>query len=135
MSRFAVILTTGNGVHYGYGPIEDPEHARQFAAFLSREVDPAEVVKLIDPIDELLAFHRRNHDGDERTIGWPPKPGDIWQDKGGDRWACTRTNGPNSYLTCLARVADDNAEEIWRQHGPMTYVASIPPTKDEEPPF
>lgn len=140
MSRYVVILNTGLGQH-AFGPIEDREYARRFAAFMTREVDPAEAVKLIDPLDELLAYEKRmeglaKDEPAKRPLNWPPSPGEIWQDKGGDRWVCTRATGPGvSYLTCLARMADDSAEEIWRQHGPMSRISFIAPTEEEEPPF
>lgn len=133
---YIVLLDSGPGRRHAYGPIEDPEHARGFAEFMTREVDPAEPLKLIDPIDEMLANYR-NRQPEERPIGWPPRPGEIWQDKNGDRWACCRVpnHGDVSYLICLAKQADDSAEEIWRQYGPMTRVQFVAPTLDEEPPF
>lgn len=133
MTRWIVLLDSGRGARCAYGPMDDPDMAEQFAAFLSRQVDPAAVLKLLDPVDEVLGFiNRQPQLPDARPIGWPPEAGDIWQDKAGDRWACVRA--PHPYLTCLARPADDNAEEIWRVYGPMTRVEFVAPNV-EEPPF
>jgi hypothetical protein len=52
---FVVILDTGLDPIV-YGPTEDEDTARDFAAFMTREVDPATVHKLHSPTRELLAF-------------------------------------------------------------------------------
>jgi hypothetical protein len=125
---------------YVYGPLDDGQIAARFADFMTTEVDPARAYRIEPPTPELLLFWNRTIKGEpttsKRPVGWPPSPGEVWQDRGGDRWVCARVTGKNvSYLTCLARMADDNAEEIWRQYGPMTRVQFVAPTKDEEPPF
>jgi hypothetical protein len=118
-----------------FGPFREAKDADDFAAFLTMEVDPA--VPLMSPTRELLSFwHQQRTRANPRPIGWPPKPGDIWEDDSGDRWVCVRTPNANvSYLQCLARGADDAAEEIWRMFGPMTRIQYVAPTNNEEPPF
>ena len=68
---------------------------------------------------------------------WPPKPGDIWQDREGNRWVCTPVTGGGSYLSCLAHHGEDSAEAIWEMHGPMTrlyrYAVSADPSEVECP--
>lgn len=53
-----VILKSGKGRTYAYGPFHDRDEAIHFAEFLSKEVDPAEVVPLFSPVDELLGYWR-----------------------------------------------------------------------------
>jgi hypothetical protein len=124
---------------YVYGLLPDKGTACRFADFLTTEVDPAHAYRLESPVPELLLFWNRtvkNGPGTPRMpLGWPPSPGEVWEDRDGNRWVCIRTTGKHSYLVCLARTADDSAEEIWRQHGPMTRVQLVAPTKNEEPPF
>jgi len=70
---------------------------------------------------------------DERPEFWPPQPGHIWQDRDKDRWICTGTTSKTPYLVCVARQGDDSAEEIWRLHGPMTFICATDPTEVECP--
>jgi hypothetical protein len=124
-----------------YGPVEDEHAARELAAFLTVEVDPATAMSAKSPTKELLAYWRNARNGTPATVGqpdyrpeyWPPQPGHIWQDRNQDRWIGTATPHPTSYLVCLARQADDNAEEIWRLYGPMTFVQLVAPTEEECP--
>lgn len=118
-----------------YGPTEDEDTAREFAAYLTAEVDPAAVYKLHSPTRELLAYYKNfMRTRAKYPPEWPPKPGEIWQDRAGNRWACAATpSSTNSYLVCLARPADDSAEEIWRTHGPLRRVYTISPTEEECP--
>lgn len=64
---------------------------------------------------------------------WPPRLGDIWQDREGRRWVACR-HRDTAYLECLAMQADDSAEEINRLHGPMSLV-SRPDAREVECPF
>lgn len=142
-ARWMVLLETGPHEHVPYGPFDDEATAEHFADYLSVEVDPAKVIKMLSPVMELITYYRRTVEqaaartaATDRPMYWPPSPGEIWQDRNGERWACCKVPYPNvSYLTCLARQADDNAEEIWRLVGPMTRVQFVAPTLDEEPPF
>lgn len=116
-----------------YGPFADEETAREFAEYLKVEVDPATVHKLLSPAREVLNSWRRHLDR-SRVIyphNWPPLQGQVWQDRNGKRWICPK----DSYLVCIASIADDNAEEIWRHHGPMRLVHFVTPTAEEEVPF
>lgn len=134
-AQWIVLLkTTGTGCMYG--PFDDEAQAEHFADFLTTEVDPATVVPLKSPIAELLAWRRNRMipDVPPKPYNWPPKVGEVWQDRGGDRWICTPTGSNNSYLTCLAKRADDGADEIWRLFGPLTLIMTVP-VEDEEPPF
>lgn len=142
ISQWVVLLDASHG-KFAYGPFDDEALAEHFADYLTTEVDPAKVAPLKTPVGEMLAFWTSVlADRDEagaaasRPEQWPPGPGDIWQDRNGDRWICTRIKpGDNSgYLTCIARQADDSAEEIWRLYGPMKRHTFIPPNV-EEPPF
>jgi hypothetical protein len=136
--QWVVLLNTGNNETVAYGPIDDAECAEAFAVYLTAEVDPASVRALRSPVHELLAWWRNNRQAaDQPKPGmWPPMPGSIWQDKNGDRWAAIRVRRPDtSYLVCLASQAEDNADEIWRRWGPLTFVQFIAPTLAEEPPF
>jgi hypothetical protein len=136
VTSWIVLLHEARGLH-AYGPIDDEEVATKFADYLTREVDPAKCIRLRDPIDELLAYWRTVREkgappADWRPEYWPPQPGHIWQDRNGDRWI--GAGAPRSgYLVCLARMGDDNCEEIWRVHGPMTFVQCISPTEEEVP--
>lgn len=40
-----------------YGPFTDEDVATGFAAYLTAEVDPASVVRLSEPVTELLSFY------------------------------------------------------------------------------
>lgn len=55
------VVVMGNGDHrapFVYGPFEDMELAQQFADFLTAEVDPATVINVIHPADELVGWWR-----------------------------------------------------------------------------
>jgi len=135
---WVVLLKTGaRDEIVAYGPIDDANAASGFADFLTSEVDPAFVRILRSPTLELLSFWRNRKAGMPSTPGrpeyWPPEPGQIWQDRNKDRWIGTGTPNTTSYLVCLARQADDNAEEIWRLYGPMTFVQSVETTETEVP--
>lgn len=140
--QWVVILRTGDRPDdtYVYGPLADKATAGRVADFLTTEIDPARAYLLESPVPELLLFWNRTLRGEsttsKRAPEWPPSPGDIWEDRNGDRWICTRLKpGDTSrYLTCIARQADDSAEEIWRLYGPMKRHTFIPPNV-EEPPF
>jgi len=119
--------------HTFYGPTESEETARDFAVFLTAEVDPAAVYKLHSPTRELLANYKTFGASRRYPDEWPPKPGGIWQDRDGNRWACSAHPRLNSYMFCLAHPGDDPAEEIWRRFGPLRLVASISPTEEEAP--
>jgi hypothetical protein len=138
-----VLLETGPHEHVPYGPFDDEASAEGFACYLTDEVDPAKAIEMRSPVMELLAYYRnfrktarQTTTAADRPMYWPPSPGEIWQDRNGERWICSKVPYPNvSYLVCLARQADDNAEEIWRLVGPMTRVQFVAPTLGEEPPF
>lgn len=138
MTQQWIVLMRDTPCAYG-PPFDDEALAEHFADYLTTEVDPAIVVPLRSAVAELLAWHRQRTSTDTdlpprgKPDGWPPKPGEVWQDRDGCRWIATRTSG-HPYLTCLARQADDSADEIWRLSGPMTLVQSIA-VEDEEPPF
>jgi hypothetical protein len=53
---YVVILDAGLVGPYAYGPFHDGQTAYDFAAYLTKEVDPATVVLLRDPARELLAY-------------------------------------------------------------------------------
>lgn len=135
--QWVVVLNTG-GDPYVYGT-EDEDTARQFAEYLTAEVDPAYAVCLRSPMAELLGFWRQHRvlvaeTREARPEFWPPQPGQIWQDRNGWRWVCAATGNPTaSYLVCLAQQADDSAEEVWRLFGPMTLVSTVDPTEQECP--
>jgi hypothetical protein len=132
------VVLLDSGMRHAYGPIEGEAAAADFAAFLTKEVDPATWVKLQSPTAELLSWWRQQRGEDtaaERPMHWPPRPGSVWQDRDENRWICTANPHNTPYLVCLAKQADDAAEEIWQRHGPLTYVADIAPTQLEELPF
>jgi hypothetical protein len=60
---------------------------------------------------------------------WPPKHGDVWQDRHRDRWSC-QSDGT---LACLARKADDSPSEIQVVFGPLILVYRPYPTEEEAP--
>jgi hypothetical protein len=93
-------------------------------------VDPATVLSVTSPADELLGWWRSQREQDPPPEHWPPQPGDIWQDRNGNRWASQVHDG---YLVCLAFTADDSAEEIQKHHGPMRLVYRTEPTEPECP--
>lgn len=64
MNKFVVVMDT-NGMPDGvlvYGPTEDEDTARDFAAFLTAEVDPAIAVPLRSPTKELLAAWKHHEE-------------------------------------------------------------------------
>lgn len=134
---WVALLDTGSG-RYAYGPFDGEPAAADFAGFLTKEVDPATTVRLQSPTAELLSWWRQQR-GDtspaDRPLHWPPRPGSVWQDRNEDRWIGTRTAGNHAYLVCLAKQADDAAEEIWQRFGPLTHVSDVAPTQLEELPF
>lgn len=137
--QWVVLLRTGVADTYPYGPFNDEAYAEQFADYLTAEVDPARVVPLRSPIGELISFYNRaaaeaRPAGNARPDRWPPTPGEVWEDRNRDRWICTRIPSGIPYLMCIAKQADDSAEEIWRTHGPLTFVEHVNPNA-EEPPF
>lgn len=137
MTSWIVRLQTGRKPEYvPYGPFDNEAMAQDFADFLTSEVDPATVHRLRAPVGELLGYWASVREkgappADWRPEYWPPQPGHIWQDRNKDRWI--GTGGNSGYLTCLSRVADDNAEHIWAHHGPMTFVQCVSPTEEEVP--
>lgn len=135
MTQWIVALDEARG-SFAYGPFGDEEEAHAFAKFLTAEVDPAKAVRLSSPVRQLLSWYE--HPGDPEKPypdRWPPDPGDIWQDRNGDRWICCRRTGGKPYLVCLAFSRDDGAEEVWRLYGPMIRVTQHIAPNEEEPPF
>lgn len=125
-----VVVLRGQKEAMVYGPT-DATTAKEFAEYLTVEVDPASAHKLRSPTRELLAFWRqRRQQSIDLTENWPPKPGDIWQDRNGNRWSCQ----VGGYLASLAFTADDAPDEIARIYGPMALV-SRPDVKEVECPF
>ncbi len=55
---YVVLLQSGPGREYAYGPFEHAE-ALRFAEFVSKEIDPATVIPLRSALFELLAW--RDH--------------------------------------------------------------------------
>jgi hypothetical protein len=140
---WAVVLRTGDqpDQQYLYGPIDDEAHAERFAEYLTKEVDPAHVERMHSPLAEMLRWHqyesKRLDAGLPAPEHWPPLPGDIWQDKDGNRWTCSaeqHTANGRPYLVCLAFTADDSADEINRKYGPMRLVYR-PDVREYEVPF
>ncbi len=134
--QWVVVLHSGDDI-YVYGPLADRDDASRLADFLTTQVDPARAYPLDSPVPELLLFWNRQIKGEpaavKRPLMWPPQPGSMWQDRNGDRWICTQSSGNHPYLVCIAKQADDAAEEIWRRYGPLTFVHHIPPTFKECP--
>ena len=91
---------------------------------------------LRSPVGELLGYWRslRATKTEVRPEGWPPIPGQVWEDRDRDRWICTTIRSGLPYLVCIARQAEDNAEEILRTQGPLSRVDFVTPN-GEEPPF
>jgi hypothetical protein len=56
--QWVVILRVDADEFVAYGPAPTKESAQAFADFLNAEVDPATVVPLRSPTDELLGFWR-----------------------------------------------------------------------------
>lgn len=135
-TRWVVLLRTGHDDTYPYGPFDDLDDANRFAAFMSDEVDPARVFRLQSPMTELLTFlrNRAAQVSDQRPAQWPPSPGDVWEDRHGDRWICTRQPDKVPYLVCIAKQGDDPADHIWALHGPLKLHTHLAPNV-EEPPF
>lgn len=135
--QWVVVLRSGIDDTYVYGPLDSKETASRFADFLTAEVDPAHAYPVDSPVRELLLWWNRQtaqQRAANRPPQWPPQPGQVWVDRDGQRWIATRTGGV-PYLVCIAKQADDSAEEIWRTHGPLAFVQFIAPTNEEEPPF
>jgi hypothetical protein len=66
MSEWVVILDQGGDRTVDlvvYGPTEDEDTARDFARFLTAEVDPAVAVRLRSPTKELIGFWRAHEEG------------------------------------------------------------------------
>lgn len=61
--QFTVIV----GGRYAYGPFTDREEAERFAAFVTAEIDPAEVRRLLSPVAGLLAWRDLVLKGDENA--------------------------------------------------------------------
>jgi len=61
---WAVLLDIGTADPLVYGPTEDEDTARDFAAFLTTEVEPARVVELLSPTKQLISFWK--HHNEER---------------------------------------------------------------------
>ena len=57
MARKWCVIVTGQRVA-PFGPFDDEGLAKQFADYLTAEVDPAEVRPLQDPVRDLLAWRR-----------------------------------------------------------------------------
>lgn len=127
--QWAVVMRVDDQNILVYGPIADEDTAAQFAQFLTAEVDPAVHYRMRSPEQELLGFWRSGESRsavDARPDEWPPEPGQIWQDRDGVRWVATAPYNPTrTNLACLARPADDDAEEIWQCFGPMSLVDSV----------
>ena len=59
------------GQRIPYGPIIGQHAAARFAAFLTAEVDPADVERLRDPVAELLGWHGQfGHPAEPAVIGY-----------------------------------------------------------------
>jgi hypothetical protein len=134
VSQYGVLLDGSHG-HHLYGPFDDKETAVQFAEFLTAEVDPAQVLRLIPPIDEMHGWWRSQRDRETDPAAaegvWPPKLGDAWQDKNGDRWLAM----PGKQLLHLAGLKGSAPyAEIWRLFGPLTLVNRTQ-VRFEEVPF
>lgn len=63
--QWIVLLDSSHG-QFAYGPTEDEDTARDFAAFLTSEVDSATPLRLRAPTAELLSYWRRT---EARAIG------------------------------------------------------------------
>ena len=118
-----------------YGPFDSDTDAKEFAEFLTAEVDPATVHRLIPPEDELLGWWRNQRHGETRPLAeegtWPPLLADIWQDRRGERWTAV----VGDQLLHLGR--QDGAaphQEIWRLFGPLTLIYR-PDIREPEVPF
>lgn len=59
--RWIVLLDSAHG-KCAYGPTEDEDTARDFAAFLTAEVDPAVPIKLRSPTRELIAWWKAHEE-------------------------------------------------------------------------
>ena len=134
MTQFGVLLDGAHGP-YLYGPFDEKENADQFANFLSAEVDPARVFRLIPPIDEMYGWWRNRRNQETKPMSaegiWPPRVGDAWQDKRGDRWLAM----PGDQLLHMAGLNGSAPHaEIWRLFGPLTLVNRIQ-IRQEEVPF
>lgn len=141
MSQWIVLLDKGAN-KVSFGPFDSDWLAQKFAAFLIDQLGQARVMELRSPLAETLTFwswskeERESGTSVARPPLWPPKIGDVWEGRSGERWICTGVPSRTApYLTSIASGADDTAEEIWRRYGPMTRVTLIPPHKSEECPF
>jgi hypothetical protein len=110
----------------------ESEDARDYRKALGEIIDMGDMGDpyQADAISMLARIVRDLLPPDPRPENWPPTMGQIWQDRHGERWICA---GRNGRLTCLARPAGDNAEDIWREHGPLSFVWSFNPREEEAP--
>lgn len=60
--QWVVLLDVGGPDPLIYGPTEDEDTARDFAAFLTAEVDPARVVELLSPTKQLISFWKHHNE-------------------------------------------------------------------------
>jgi hypothetical protein len=94
--------------------------------FVGDSADVTDWAKAVQP-DAVVQVQSR---GAELPEHWPPKPGDIWQDRAGARWACQPTDG---MLARLDGDGDDSPNEINHHHGPLTLVSRVDPSEEECP--
>lgn len=128
-----VLLDSSHGPHV-YGPFRDVVEAEKFAEFLTAEVDPASVLRLIPAVDELLGWWAHTRSRETEPLAeegmWPPRLGDVWQDKRGDRWLAV----PGEQLLHMAnRNGAAPYAEIWRLFGPLTIVRRTEAHEEEVP--
>lgn len=74
MTSWMVLLETGQHEHVPYGPFDEEVDAEHFADYLSVEVDPAKVIKMLSPVMELITYYRRTIDqkaAPDRPLYWP----------------------------------------------------------------
>ena len=135
VSEWIVLLDADGEPPMAYGPFADEEAAHDLAEYFTAEVDTARVICLASPVRELLHWWRGRRDRETRPLvaegQWPPKLGDVWQDKRGSRWLAV----PGAQLLHLGqRDGAAPYDEIWRLFGPLALV-SRPDIEEKEPPF